>query len=503
MSAERVRKIVILGGGSAGFLTALTFLRTMPDLAVTMVRSPNVPVIGVGESTTTAVPRYIHEVLGLDRKEFFDEVRPSWKLGIRYEWGAPEDSHFNYTFDPCMEVQLKPLSRVNAFASMADFSDSSPYWALMDRGRAPCMRGPNGSFIADENPGYHIENKTFIAHLERKAVKFGLNIVSGDVVDAARDESGDVTSLKLEDGQEIAGDLFVDCSGFRSFLLREKMEQSYIDYSSTLFCNAAVVGSWKRDDAIRPYTTAETMDHGWCWRIDFEEHVTRGYVFSQEFCSDDEAMREMKEKNPQLGDDLRIVRFKTGRYEKFWVNNVVAIGNASGFVEPLEATALHLVIEQLRLLRLALSDGMYRINPALREVQNQRFAVLWDDVRDFLAVHYKYNRRLDTPFWKHCQNETDLAGAAELVDLYYHAGPSAICDALIPNKTIFGFNGYLTMFVCQRIPTKCVPDLDVEEKQRWEQYRKNIRERAEMNLLTRDALKIVNDPRYRWSRPGV
>jgi tryptophan halogenase len=251
---------------------------------------------------------------------------------------------------------------------------------------------------------------------------------------------------------------------------------------------------------IRPYTTAETMESGWCWRIEFEDHVTRGYVYSRAFCSDEQAMREMKQKNPQLGDDLRVVPFTSGRYEKFWVNNVAAIGNASGFVEPLEATAIHLIIEQLRLLRLALHDADGQILPRMRDQQNRRFALLWDDVRDFLAVHYRFNRRIDSPFWRHCHTQTDLGGAAELVELFQQAGPTTLCDALIPSKTIFGFNGYLTMLIGQRVATRCQNRLTPEEIQRWEAYRQRNRAIAEHSLTARDALRIVHDANWSWPR---
>ena len=472
---------------------------------MSVVRSAKIPVIGVGESTTTAVPRFLHDMLGLDRGEFFREVRPSWKLGIRFEWGDPRDSHFNYTFDPCMEVQLAPLGKLNAYHCLLDFRAGSHYGALMDRGLAPVIRRDDGMVLVDEGAGYHIENKAFVAYLEEKVRQSGVPIVSGDVVDVKLAEDGSVASLLCEDGRQLDGDLFVDCTGFRSLLLGQTLEEPWLSYDDALFADAAVVGSWSRstDEPLLPYTTAETMDHGWCWRIEFPQHITRGYVFSSAFCSTEQAMSEMKAKNPRLGNDLRLIRFPTGRRNRFWVKNVAAVGNSAGFVEPLEATALHLMIEQIRLLRLGLADGDRQINSALQRILNQRYAELWDDTRNFLAVHYKFNRRLETPFWQHCRQATALHEAESLVELYRAAGPSTMCDALIPPKTIFGFNGYLSMLIGQRVPTDYRFQPSVEETRRWESYRHRIRQQVQRSLPMQVAWELVADPSFVWTRRGM
>ena len=181
------------------------------------------------------------------------------------------------------------------------------------------------------------------------------------------------TGVKLEDGRILEADLFLDCSGFKSLLLKETLHEKYVSYADSLFCDRAVVGSFPRKGLIPPYTTAETMENGWCWKIEFEDHVTRGYVFSSGFCGEDEAGKELLAKNPELGDDLRTVGFPSGRYENFWSHNVVAIGNASGFVEPLEATAIHLIATQLQLLVQGLKDSGRRLVPAMGNLQNRRY----------------------------------------------------------------------------------------------------------------------------------
>jgi tryptophan halogenase len=488
---KTIDKVVILGGGTAGFLAALTFRKRFPELPVVVIYSPDIPVIGVGESTTWLVPQFLHNELGLDRDEFFREVRPSWKLGLRLEWGDPADTHFNYPFDLNLDEYPDGLGKSNAFCMLNDMSDSSLFSALMDRGKSPCVLQA-GQYSVDQRTAYHVQNESLIEFLQRKAEQVGVEMRKGKVIDVCRNQDGNVESVRLADGGQVAGDLFVDCSGFRSLLLGQTLAEKYVDYGDTLFCDAAIVGSWNRDDDVRPYTTVETMDHGWCWRIDFADVVTRGYVFSTAFCEPDQAMREMKQKNPELGDDLRVIRFKCGRYENFWVRNVAAVGNASGFVEPLEATALHLIVKQVHFLTLALEHSGCRINPAMQNIENQRFRRMWDDVRDFLAVHYRFNRKLDTPFWRHCREATSLGGAAELVDYYQHAGPSGLCNALTDPLGIFGHQGYLNMLIGQRVPTSTPLALNAPEQQQWTAYRERFRLATEAALPMREALQRVH-----------
>ena len=215
---EPIRSAVVVGGGSAGFLVALTFRRMLPQVKLTVVHSPDIPIIGVGESTTPAVPVHLHEHLGIDRNEFHREVRPSWKLGLRFEWGARDVPHFNYTFDKYLDQRIEGLSRWNAFYCLHDMRDASTFNAIMDRDRSPANIR-NGRLSLDPRATYHIPNASFINYLERKSVASGAELIADQVVSVERNESGGVNSLKLAGGRELEADLFVDCSGFGSLLL--------------------------------------------------------------------------------------------------------------------------------------------------------------------------------------------------------------------------------------------------------------------------------------------
>lgn len=491
----------MLGGGSAGYLSAVTMRRLLPDRQVTVVHSPDKPVIGVGESTTAYLPVFLHRLLQLDRKRFYAEVRPSWKLGIRFIWGPQDLEHFNYAFGFELSERVDPLRKRAAYYCLNSGGYPGPITALMEHDLSPCLFAYGGHHTLLDQPfGYHIDNKRFLAYLHGVAREFGVEFVTGNVADVARDESGDVRSLKFEDGSELVADLFVDCSGFTSLLLGKTLGERFSGYGDTLLCDTAIVGSHERDGPILPYTTAETMDHGWCWKIELPDWVTLGYVHSSQFCTPEEARQELRRKKPELGDDLRVIRFPSGRYENHWNRNVVAIGNASGFVEPLESTALHVIAEQLVGVCAALLDSDYRIEPPAREIQNQRFRDSWDAIRDFLAVHYRFNRRLDTPFWRHCRENTDLGGAQELVELYRAVGPHQALKTLVPRDTLVQFEGYLALLMGQRVATDCENKLDDQDLRDWRAHQEQIRKQVSQALPMREALKVVNSADWRWGR---
>ncbi len=201
------------------------------------------------------------------------------------------------------------------------------------------------------------------------------------------------------------------------------------------------MGGWERTaEPILPYTTAETMDSGWAWRIDHEHHINRGYVYSSAAISDEAAAAEFLRKNPKAPASPRVVKFRSGRLRRAWVDNVVAIGNAGGFVEPLEATALMVVCSTSKMLVGLLTEASLEPTPTIRKLYNDIVAGTWDDIRDFLALHYRLNTRLDTPFWRHCREDTDVSGLAPLLEFYEENGPThSRTPVAVPRaKTISG-----------------------------------------------------------------
>jgi tryptophan halogenase len=488
-----VKHVLVLGGGSAGFMAALALKVRLPQLNVTMVRSSDLGIIGVGEGSTKAMTHFLHHTLRVDMRQFFAVARPTWKLGLRFIWGPRP--YFNYTFGPQLETKSHPeLTRANGYYCDEDIEYTDHLSALMSQDRVFEKR--NGQPVMHDFIAYHIENEHFVKFLEMYARSLGIEIHEGLVKEVKQNEIG-VSALVLEDGREMSADLFVDASGFRSELLGRTLKEPFISYAGTLFCDRAVVGGWKRESAedqlIRPYTTCETMDSGWCWQIEHESRINRGYVYSSAFISDDEAEKEFRRKNPKVGT-TRIVKFISGRYERAWVGNVVAIGNSSGFVEPLEATALGNIAGQCNTLAetLWLSDSQPR--PAQIGCFNRLSAANWDSIRGFLGVHYKFNTRLNTEFWRHCQQHTDLASATDIVDYYQQAGPDGYYGPIAINTLHdqFQIGGYITLLTGMKAPYRKTFNPSQKELQIMQAHRTQMKAWAGSAMTVNEALKALS-----------
>jgi tryptophan halogenase len=323
----------------------------------------------------------------------------------------------------------------------------------------------------------------------------GVEIVDDTVRHVARDESG-VASLDFASGRTESADLYVDCSGFRSLLLGETLGEPFVSYKASLACDRAVVGGWERGpgEPIHPYTTSESMTSGWCWQIDHVNRINRGYVYSSGFISDEEAEREFRTKAPKVGP-ARIVKFVSGRYQRAWVRNVVAIGNASGFVEPLEATALGMIATRSQLLSQILMESDRNVLPFQADLYNQHHARLWDSIRDFLACHYKFNHDQGTPFWTHCQRETDLAGARPFVEYYKEVGPTGTWGPMLVDPLCgFGPNGYLMILVGQKAPHNRPFKPSEKEHNEWNAQRRRNIEQANNAMTVAQSLRALGVP---------
>ncbi len=489
---NRYQHIVVLGAGSAGFLAALTFKQVIPDGKVTIVRSPNIGVIGVGESTTPAMPLFLHQSLQIDPLEFTREVDPVWKMGNRFRFGDPARSYFDYSFQPAMEQSAPELRKnIMYYLLEGDMHNFCLTSGLMEQHKSPFFLDPNGKLTEWNTFGYHIDNQKFLAYLERLSVARGIAIQEADVCDVRQAANGDVTHLLFEGGGEIAADFFVDCSGFRGQLIRNVYDVPFVSYGDNLFCDRAVIGSWDRDHPIEPFTTSISMQHGWCWNIELQDRITRGYVHSSAACSEEEAVAELKAVSPKIGDDVRTIRFPSGRLERHWVNNVVAIGNSSGFVEPIEATALLVVTDQINHASKVLLDCYGDIPELMRERECERVRNVWDDIRDFIVVHYKFNHHIDTPFWDQCRSDCSLGGAAEFYEYYRLAGPSTLSSRLLCRDSVFGFNGYMNVLLGLKAETERPPEFSERDWQSWGDYAARMKKNAQQALTTEQAIDIL------------
>jgi tryptophan halogenase len=489
---QRYKHIVVVGAGSAGFLAALTLQQVIPDGKVTIVRSPKIPVIGVGESTTPAIPAYLHKSLGIDALQFIQEVDPVWKLGNRFYFGDPDRDYFDYAFEQSMSAAAPELRKSIMYylhaGEMRNFCLTS---GLMDQKRSPFFPDPEGKLSVWNHFGYHIDNEKFLAHLEKVTLERGVEIVEADVCDVRQASNGDITHLIFESGGDIEADFFADCSGFRGQLIKQVYDVPFVSFNDRLYCDRAVIASWDRDHPIEPFTTSISMNNGWCWNIELQDRITRGYVHSSAFCSEDEAVAELQAMTPQVGDDVRTISFPSGRLERHWVNNVVAIGNSSGFVEPIEATALLVVTDQLKFVSKALLDSYGDVPDMMRDKECERVRVIWDDICDFIVAHYKFNRHIQTPFWEHCHAECSLGGAEEFYEYFKEVGPSALAARFLPPESVFGFEGYMNVLLGLRAPTNRPPKMMEQDWQQWGQYASRIEKNSLQALTTEQAIETL------------
>jgi tryptophan halogenase len=492
-----VQRLLVLGGGSAGFLAALACKKHVPNLEVTVLRSPELGIIGVGEGTTPIVVHFLHGFLDIDPAAFYPKARPSWKLGIRFIWGTRP--YFNYSFHPQLHARYPHLSRANGFYCFDDMEHAELASSLMSQGKV-FLRQPDGSPILGNDTAYHLENETFVGFLEQHALEQRIAIIEGRVVQVERDEQG-ISGLRLESGVTLQADLYVDCSGFRSELLGQALGEPFYSFDRTLLCDRAVVGGWPRaGEPVLPYTTSETMDAGWSWQIEHEQRINRGYVYSSDFISDAEAEAEFRRQNPKL-TETRVVKFVSGRYRRGWVDNVVAMGNACGFVEPLESTSLSVICQECEGLAKTLRDSSGIVHPTHAIQYNKLHAQLWDRIRWFLSVHYRFNERLETSFWRACQQDVDIGDAQELVDYYTNNGPNTTWGAtLVHPHDFFGLDGYWTLLVGQKVPHQCAYQPGPEEVSRWNEVRRTIQAKAAAGLTVDEALAVVRSQRWSWNR---
>jgi tryptophan halogenase len=263
-----IHNVLILGGGSAGFISALNIKRRNPSVDVKLIRSPSIKIIGVGESTIQSIPKYLHGYLGINPTDFFREVDPTWKLGIRFLWGPRKQ--FHYSFRPQVDLHYDVLPMGMGFY----YEDEFEYGELASSLCAhDCVfaRRDDGSPSVGRDWAYHLDNKKLVAFLEKLARGIGIEIIDDTVVDVSQDDNG-ITALNLQSRGTVSADLYVDCSGFRSVLLGQTLGETMESYKTSLYCDRAVVSEWERPvgELIQPYTVAETMNSGWCWQFYFQ-----------------------------------------------------------------------------------------------------------------------------------------------------------------------------------------------------------------------------------------
>ena len=434
---QRIGKVVIAGGGTAGWVaaTALSFqFRELLD--ITLVESEQIGTVGVGESTIPTI-RTFHQLLQIDEREFLKEVAGSFKLSISFEdWLQPGDRYihpFGYTGlgiwacefhhfwldslrrgmrselgDFCLETVA---SRTDQFALLSKGGESAGQWSVR------WAKSPSAPGNPEVNYAYHFDAALYAAFLRRMAEKRGVTRLEGKISEVRQNgESGFVEALVLDSGDVIEGDLFIDCTGFRGLLIEQTLKTGYEDWNNWLPCDRAVALQTESVGPAVPYTRAIAHEAGWRWHIPLQHRVGCGLVFSSQHMSDDEATAKLvRDAAAPAVRDPWLVPFRTGRRLKAWNKNVVALGLAAGFIEPLESTSIHLAISGLvRLIHMFPSNG---ISDSVVERYNRVSRAEMEHVRDFIILHYHANQR-DEALWRECREMTLPDGLAERIQLF-------------------------------------------------------------------------------------
>nr|AHE14653.1 tryptophan 5-halogenase [uncultured bacterium] len=413
--------VVIVGGGTAGWMTASYLAAAFgPRLSITLVESERVGTIGVGEATFSTV-RHFFEYLGLEEQDWMPQCAASYKLAIRFQdWQTP-GRYFYHPFERPETVQGFSLLdwTLRADAEPRTFDERCFLTrAMCEAGRSPRqldgslfvsqLDGPLGrSTLAEQRDqfpyAYHFDADLLARFLQGYGTARGVRHIVDDVVEVGQDTRGWLTHIRTEGHGDFTGDLFVDCTGFRGVLVNRTLGEPFHSFSEVLPNNRAVALRVPRDPAVRavaPYTTATAMPAGWIWTIPLDQRDGLGYVYSDQFCTPEEAERTLREIAAPGRDDLPAnhVQMRIGRTKRPWVKNCVAIGLSSAFVEPLESTGIFFIQHGIE--ELVKHFPMGEPDPAVVAGYNRRVAHVVDGVKEFLVMHYRAAARDDTPYWK-------------------------------------------------------------------------------------------------------
>ncbi|KHA63622.1 tryptophan halogenase family protein [Sphingomonas sp. Ant20] len=472
----QLRRILIAGGGSAGWMTAAMFSRLFKGLyEIVLVESDAIGTVGVGEATIPAIKKF-NELLGIDEDDFLRRTQGNFKLGIQFQdWLRPGSSYVHgfgvigqdLEWLRCHHYWLKMHGEGRA--REFDRYSINTWAALQNRFMRPRADMPD-SPIGQIAYAFHFDAGLYAAYLADYARDRGVTRREGRIADVTLDPgSGFIRSVTMDDGEVIEAELFIDCSGFRGLLIEQALGSGYEDWSHWLPCDRAVAVPSERSANFTPYTRSTARPAGWQWRIPLQHRTGNGHVYASRWMDDDAAQAMLLDNldMPAVGEPRRL-RFVPGKRRSGWIKNCVAIGLAGGFLEPLESTGLHLIQSAiLRLVRLLPDTGF---DPANIAEYNRQTDFEYERIRDFIILHYKATERGDTPFWRHVRDMDVPETLARKIALFRANG-----RIFREDDELFAEESWIQVLIGQGIiPTAPDPLVDVTPADEIERFLSNI-----------------------------
>jgi tryptophan halogenase len=476
MTDLRIRRVVVVGGGTAGWMVAAVFSRAMGEsLDIRVVESDAIGTVGVGESTIPQI-RNVNQFLGIDEDSMLRATSGTFKLAIQYnDWVRPGHSYLHAFGDVGLPLGPLPFQhywlRRLAEGAGEDLSSYSLNSAAAKACRMARIEKVGTSPMAGIKYAFQFDASLYGLMLRTYAEQRGVRRIEGKIVDVRlRGEDGFIEAVVLESGARLEGDLFIDCSGFRGLLIEGALKSGFEDWREWLACDRALAVGSAPVSPMRPYTQANARPAGWQWRIPLQHRTGNGHVYCSDFMSDDEATAILLSSldGEALGDP-RPIRFTSGVRRRIWSRNCVAIGLSAGFLEPLESTAIHLIQSGIsRLLSLFPDRGF---DPAVIEEYNRNTRREYEQVRDFLVLHYRTTERRDTPFWRRCAALPAPQSLQRKLDVFTATG-----QIFREAEELFTEQSWLQVMVGQGIlPRRYHPMADSLSREKLDEFLGSIR----------------------------
>jgi tryptophan halogenase len=421
MSAQRIRKIAIVGGGTAGWMAAAVLARILKpaDVTIQLIESQEIGIVGVGEATVPVI-QVLNGLLGIDEADFLRKTGGTFKLGIEFrDWSRLGQTHFHFFGD--FGAPIEGIPPHHHWLKLRQLGEA----AALGEHSLPYVIGKLGRFslpAADYKYAYHFDAGLYARYLRANAEARGVRRQEGKVVDVElRGEDGFIRTLVLDSGERIDAEFFIDASGFRGLLIEQALHTGYEDWSHWLPCDRAAAVPCACEGDLTPYTVSTARSAGWQWRIPLQHRTGNGYVYCSQFIGDDaatDALLSGLDGRPLAGP--RLLRFTTGHRKQFWNRNCLAIGLAGGFLEPLESTSIQLI--QTALARLIEMFPDRNFDPGVSAEYNRVSVNELERIRDFLILHYCATERDDSPLWRYCRTMSLPDSLKHKMDVFRSSG---------------------------------------------------------------------------------